>query len=84
MIAIETKFLGPTTYRGSRIKAYAANGQQSTVNWDYSINGDQNHERAANALLVELGLADSYALVGGHTSKGMTWIITDHLTHNVY
>jgi hypothetical protein len=44
--AIQTKFLGPTNSRGSRVKAFAAAGSV-TISWDHRLNPEQNHRAAA-------------------------------------
>jgi hypothetical protein len=44
--AIQTKFLGPTNSRGSRVKAFAAPGSV-TISWDHRLNPEQNHRAAA-------------------------------------
>lgn len=44
--AIETRYLGPTNVRGSRVKATAAAGSLTT-DWDDALNSEQNHLRAA-------------------------------------
>lgn len=51
--AIETKYMGPTNYRGSRIKASCEAGA-ITIGWDDSLNSDDNHIKAANALMTKL------------------------------
>lgn len=43
---ITTKFMGPTNNRGARVKATSANGKSKTINWDYSLSIDANHEGA--------------------------------------
>jgi hypothetical protein len=51
--AITTKYIGPTNYRGSRIKARCKAGSV-TVPWDYAISPNANHIAAARALCVKL------------------------------
>lgn len=51
--AIQTKYLGPTNNRGSRVKATAAAGSV-TVSWDYALNQCDNHRAAAKALCDKL------------------------------
>lgn len=56
--AIKTKFLGPTNHRGSRVcatyKRSADETYRATVNWDHSIDAEQNHARAAQTLINKL------------------------------
>ena len=65
MKAIETKFLGPTNNRGSRVKAFDCHGNHRTLSWDSSLDSMQNHVNAAKALaahvcpdLVYVGVAE--------------------------
>ena len=56
--AIKTKFLGPTNHRASRVCAtYKRDSEQTyraTVEWDHSIDAEQNHARAAQTLINKL------------------------------
>jgi hypothetical protein len=65
--AIETKFLGPTNFRGSRIKASAQAGS-ITVSYDHALSSEENHTAAARALASKLGW--SLSLIGGGNAKG--------------
>lgn len=53
MQAIQTKFLGPTNTRGSRFKATCWL-TSVTVSRDYSVNVDENHAAAIEALVCKL------------------------------
>lgn len=55
--AIVTKFIGPTNYKGSRVKATADAGS-ITLHWDDALNSEDNHERAALALVLKFGWLD--------------------------
>lgn len=54
MQAITTKFVKPTDFKGSRIKATAEAGSV-TIGWDHALNSEGNHIAAAKALCVKLG-----------------------------
>lgn len=61
MIAIHTKYIGPTNTRGSRIKAYTAShgshkGFTVTIPYDYSLDGVAVHFKAVKALVAKHGL----------------------------
>lgn len=67
MQAIETKWLGPTNHRGSRVKATCQAGSV-TVGWDYGAGNDTgqsdveaNHDRAARALIQKMGWFGTWA-----------------------
>ena len=65
--AIATRYLGPTNYKGSRVKAYCDAGS-ITVSWEHALNSFQNHQAAANALLIKLGW-ETRGLLGGALPK---------------
>ena len=54
MQAIITKYLGPTNFRGSRVKATCQAGSV-TLPWDDALDMEENHDRAANARSAKLG-----------------------------
>jgi hypothetical protein len=54
MQSITTKYLGPTNYRGSRIKAECTVGSV-TVSYAYELTSDENHRAAAEKLIEKLG-----------------------------
>lgn len=51
---ILTKYLGPTNFRGSRVKATSGSGTTVTIAWDDELNIDENHAAAAMALAAKL------------------------------
>ena len=57
-LIIKTKFLGPTNYRCSRVSAtYKRDSELTyrvTIDWSHGCNTEQNHQRAAQALLDKL------------------------------
>ena len=57
--AITTRYLGPTNTRGSRIKAIAAAGS-ITISCDDSLNIEQQHAKAAQALANKFKWKGSY------------------------
>jgi hypothetical protein len=52
--AIQTKWLGPTNTRGSRVKAWCQ-AKSITLSWDHALNADRNHAVAAQTLARKLG-----------------------------
>ena len=64
MQAIVTKYLGPTNFRGSRVKA-ACEAGTITMSWHSNLDTDDNHEKAARTLLHKLGWDDRSDIVGG-------------------
>ncbi len=62
MLAIETKFHGPTDHKGSRVTASVCEGTSTfgsrrrlTVGWDHALNSENNHHRAILSLIHKLG-----------------------------
>ncbi len=51
---IETKFIGPTNTRGSRIVAQDSNKNKITVNYEHSLSVEDNHVQACHDLLYKL------------------------------
>ena len=71
MVAILTKFIGPTNYRGSRVKAYTPDGHRIIVPWDHSQNVEENHDAAALALCRKMEWCGK--LVRGGTDVGYAY-----------
>ena len=71
MQAINTKYLGPTNNRGSRIKATCAAGS-ITIDYPHGLSGQATHRKAAEALVFKLGWVDTYygGLLGGQLANG--------------
>ena len=61
MIAVHTKYMGPTYTRGSRIKAYTAGfgsikGFSAVVSYNHALNGVDVHFEAVKALVAKYQL----------------------------
>lgn len=54
MFAIETKYMGATNYRSSRIKAQAWDAK-ITMPYNHSLSGSANHALAAALLAERIG-----------------------------
>lgn len=70
--AIQTKFYGPTNFRGARVKATADAGSV-TVSWDYALGIYENHKAAAVALANKYGW-NTNMLGGSLPGKGYAFI----------
>ena len=64
MQAIVTKYLGPTNFRGSRVKA-SCEARSITVSWDDAKDVNDNHDAAARQLAKALGWDKYGKWVGG-------------------
>ena len=71
-VAILTKFLGPTNFRGSRVVAYTGTKLRLTVDWDHALDIDENHARAAKMLADKLGWHGEW--IGGGTECGQVFV----------
>lgn len=78
-IAIQTKFIGPTNSRGSRVKATTLDKNPSTgrpdsitISWDHALNAHNNHRQAAKALAERNGWSGFWA--HGDTLDGAVWV----------
>jgi hypothetical protein len=62
MIAIQTKYLGPTNSRGSRIKAFTCTGFAVTIPYPYEYSHELCHFQAVKELVkkhhLEVNLTD--------------------------
>lgn len=67
MQAIQTKYLGPTNYKGSRVKATCA-AKTITMEWNHEINSEENHRSAAYMLTSVLRW--QVILASGHLKDG--------------
>ena len=54
MQTITTKYIGPTNFRGSRVKATTESGISITLGWNDALNSEENHVGAAIALMRKL------------------------------
>ena len=76
MKAIETKYLGPTNTKGSRIKATDNDGNSIIIPYDYSLDTYEAHEKAAKRLVEKLKWNEKglFELKGGFLKKGYAFI----------
>ncbi|NBS70505.1 hypothetical protein EBT31_16565 [bacterium] len=77
---IVTRYLCPTNYRGSRVKATHKRDSettwQATVYWDCSIDAEANHQAAAEQLLGKWITRDDLVIVGrGHDHDAYYWLV---------
>lgn len=76
--AITTRFIGPTNYRGARVKAQAAVGS-ITVSWDHALNATDNHKAAAKALADKYGWHGTWFSGGMPDERGDVFVLADVL-----
>lgn len=80
MQAIQTKFIGPTNTKGSRVKASCWLGSV-TVSWDHALNSEANHIEAIQAMVRKMNdereHTQWYVVATAHSAdqKGYTAII---------
>lgn len=74
MMAIFTKYHGPTDKRGARVSASAENGRRVVVSWDDGLDVESNHIAAARAFAAKLGWAGRFA--GGGYKYGYAFVLT--------
>ena len=82
-MAIETKFLGATNFRGARIKAQAMDSwsdgkrESVTVGYDYALNSEDNHTWAAMHVVSKISRPafHNYHLEAGGTARGYVFVI---------
>lgn len=74
MQAITTKYFGPTEKKGSRIRA-SWDRESFFVEVDNGLSMDENHKRAAFAMLARNPHAKGYSLVEGSLEKMRVWVL---------
>lgn len=75
MIAIETKFVGPTDFKGARIIATTCNGQRLVEPYNYGLSGSAPHRVVAERLATKMGWKGT--LIGGGTKTGYVFVFAD-------
>lgn len=71
--AIVTKYIGPTNFKGSRVKAKCEAGQL-TMAWNPGLDSDENHTFAAEELARKLGwFSPRVRLHGGALPRPGSW-----------
>jgi hypothetical protein len=75
MKAIQTKYIGPTNFRGSRIKASDGDKNSITISYPYELSGEDVHRKAAEALRDKMGWTGN--LIGGGLKNGYVFVFTD-------
>lgn len=74
MQAIVTKYLAPANFKGTRVKATCASGYL-IVEWEYEMDVEANHQRAADQLVARFGW-DGNKLIGGTLPNGdYCWVM---------
>jgi len=56
MIAIQTKYLGATNTKPSRIKAFTCNGHSCIISYDYALSDAKLHFKAVKAMVSKCKL----------------------------
>ena len=74
MKAIQTKYVGPTYTRGSRIIATDCDGNKVTISYSHELR-DEIHRKAAEALCAKMGWTGK--LVSGSIKNGMVFVFVD-------
>lgn len=91
LVAIQTKYFGPTNFKGSRVKAIARRRDTGafpmrelslTDSWDHGSTAEENHARVAKLLATKLDWSGTF--VGGSLdgSSGYVFVNTgDAMRH---
>ena len=70
--AIETRYVGPTNFRGARIVATSECGFRSVYDWDHELDQFANHREAARRFAAEHEWFGDW--VGGATKRGYCFV----------
>lgn len=75
---IQTKYVGPTNFRGSRIKARTASSISIMRSYDSALDSAANHAVVADELQTKMKWQGEYwgEIIGGQNADGSyTWIM---------
>ena len=78
MKAISTKYIGPTNFKGSRIKAYDCDNNHVTISYPHELSGEDVYRKAAEALRDKMEWKGE--LIGGGTKEGYVFVFKQQLT----
>lgn len=73
--AIVTKYHGPTNTRGTRISATTESGIRRFYPYQYELNSEENHARAARLMAEHMGWDGTWR--GGSIPGGYAFILND-------
>lgn len=76
MKAIETRYHGPTDFKGARIIADDGDGNRAIISYPYGLSGEDVHRAAAVALCDKMNWLGAETLVGGATRRGYVFVFT--------
>ena len=64
--SISTAYLGPTNYRGARVRVWAGDDRRRgiTLAWDYALDSERNQIRAVAAMIARLGWHGAWTIGG--------------------
>jgi len=80
--AIVTKYVGPTNFKGSRIKATCERGS-ITIEWSDALNSEQNHVAARCALIAKF-LKEDAARYGSNANPWGKPMIAGQIPSGAY
>jgi hypothetical protein len=75
MKAIETRYVGPTNFRGSRVIASDGDGNKTTIPYPYELSGEAVHRKAAEALRDKMEWKGD--LISGWTKRGYVFVFAE-------
>jgi len=74
--AISTHYIGPTNFRGSRVKAQCEAGQ-ITIEWDNALNVTNNHAAAATRLIDKLKWDGIWHMGSPNRGRGFVFVLEE-------
>ena len=75
MKAIQTKYFGPTDFKGSRIKAFDLDGNSIIVSYPHELSGSDVHFKAVKAFISKFpGWGPAEKWKEGAVKDGYAWV----------
>ena len=84
---IETKYLGPTTYNGARIKATTSSGKSKIISYPYHLDGVDCHAEALKELMKKLDWHKDNRMkniICNETDDGYIFIFDNEFTNRIH
>ncbi len=78
MQAITTRYHAPTDKLDSRVSAKTASGVRMIMDWNSTLNCEENHRAAARAMCHDLAWSTTFVSAGLSRDGDMVHVLTDH------
>lgn len=75
-VAIHTRYIAPTTHRGTRVKVWHGDSKALYIDWAHELNPEDNHAKAVQAYLDKMEWVGHWVLGALADSSGYVAVWT--------